>query len=257
MKEVEFQLSKRSVLKRDMPEHYGELSPRQYLAVAGLSKGWVKEDEFFCQFFDITSDVLARIDTFQLYVLTDGLDFLKQSEPMEGVIIDHIFAHTDRGTVRLEAPGDKLNGMTFFQFMTVDQLFNWYQYTEKKEFLYGMIASLYLGVGEQLEAVERSERIDAIRKVPGNSDEVLDALAMQWALVKLWLAKSYPFLFGGGSSHHVIDVNKKEKPQSWLAVFDALVGDDLTRIESYKNLAAMDVLRIVNRRIKEQQKRKK
>lgn len=252
MKKAVFELSKHSHVVCEVPERMQEMTARQFLAVAGLTKGWLKEDAFFCQFFGLQPSVLSGIDAYQLYVLTQQLEFLRKAEPMEAFVIGTLTALQDGRKVTLTAPGRKLGGMTFQQFMSVDQFYNWYVYTEKEDFLLSMLASLYLCEGEVFEELVLSERIEDIRSVKENRVEILDAVAMQWPLIRLWLARSYSFLFPGGSGEPG-QQQKKEKPQSWLAVFDALVGDDLTRIESYRRLPALDVLRIVNRRIKDQQ----
>lgn len=257
MKKAVFELSKHSHILCEVPEHFSEMTERQFLAVAGLTKGWLKEEAFFCQFFSLKPSLLASIDAFQLYVLMEQLNFLRTTEPIEEFIITSVSALHGGRKVTLTAPGKKLSGMTFQQFMSVDQFYNWYVFTEKDDFLLSMIASLYLKEGEPFDQLVLSERIEGIRSVKENTLEILDAVAMQWALIRLWLAQSYTFLFPGSGGKEAGRPKKKEKPQSWLAVFDALVGDELTRIDTYRTLQAMDVLRVVNRRIKDQQMKKR
>lgn len=48
----------------------------------------------------------------------------------------------------------------------------------------------------------------------------------------------------------------KKISNTWLEIFDTLVQEDLSKIEAYKKVEAMDVIRIVNRRIKEQKHKK-
>lgn len=253
MRTVTFQLSKHKKLACLVPEQWSELSDRQFLAMAGLANGWLREDEFFMQFFGISSDVLARIDAFQLYMLNELMQFLHQLEPIPTFPVKQIKARFPEGVISLYAPGEKLKGMTFQQFMSVDTYYTWYQHTKNTDFILSMVATLYQREGLDFRQLDLSEQMDAIRKVDVNTDDVLQALAMQWTLIRLWLSKTYTALFPGTADSGTN--NAKKKPTSWLSIFDHLVEDDLTRLESYAVLPATDVLRVINRRIKDQQQK--
>ncbi len=258
MKTIEFQISKHQRLSCSIPEEWNEITDRQFLAVAGITHGWLREDEFFMQFFGISSDVLARIDAFQLYTLADLLEFLHQLQPLDTFPVSRIKAEFPEGTVYLYAPGEKLKGMTFQQFMSVDTFYTWFQHTKNEDFLLSMIATLYLQENSDFVELELSKQITAIRKATVNTDEMIKAIAMQWTLIRLWLAKAYSSLFPSAPepSQDAQPASKKN-PTSWLSIFDTLVEDDLTRLETYARLPATDVLRVLNRRIRNQQKAKR
>ena len=168
----------------------------------------------------------------------------------------------------LLAPTDKLQSMTFQHFMTVDTFFSWYLYTGRDIYLRQFVAALYMQPHEDFQShdIERTSKL--IFQGRPREKELCEAISCNWALIREWLSASYPFLFpafsvSGGSASAPFSpqasaepMPKKQRPGSWLEIFDSLVGDDLTRILSYQTLPAIDVIRIINRKIKEQKTKK-
>ena len=154
----------------------------------------------------------------------------------------------------MTAPAPHLKGMTWQQFITADTFSNWYRYTKRKAYLHHFIASLYIERGKSFAETDIDNVADDVER--GLDIDTMEAVLVNWALIRRWLAGSYTSLFPRALSDGKV-TDRKEKPASWLEIFDALVQDDLTRLESYKTLEAMDVIRILNRRIADQKKRKK
>ena len=161
--------------------------------------------------------------------------------------------------LRLVAPAAQLKGMTFQQFMTVDQFYQWYVYTGKAQYLLSMVAALYLEEGKPFAGLDIQRVTSLLDAYPDRW--LLEGLAFNWGMIRTWLSGAYPHLFPsspvGETEGHTANSGsvKKPRPGSWLNIFDALVGDDLTRIETYKELSCMDVIRILDKRIKQQKQR--
>ena len=249
---------RRRYVKATLPEQLSEATGRQFLALLQLSQGRVTEEEFFLQFFGINEKVLAKLDVFQLYILTEQLRGLWQATKTEHFFIEELTVNVPTlkhgmATTRLLPPEAQLRGMTFQQFMTVDQLYQWYAYTQKDEYLYSMIASLYIPEGTDFQHLDYSLIADNLRTY--GDKWKMEGIALNWTMIRAWLSDAYPHLFPQGDTQAKegqADSHKKPRPGSWLNIFDFLVGEDLTRIDSYKGLACMDVIRILNKRIKAQ-----
>ncbi len=240
-----------------LPETYDELSPQQFRAIVIYSKGWITEIEFFSLFFEIPMDEMTELPPFVAYKLNQTLAFLRNLTPVNKMLIDSVGAIIGKRHLKLMPPGPKLSGMTFQQFMTVDTFFAWYIYSSRTEYLYNFITTLYTDPGIPFDAINTDIYRQAILDEPDNTRELMECIVVNWMLIKQWLSKAYPRLFppmdkqpdSGGSQS-----GKKPRPSSWLPVFDALVDEDFTRINSYQALPAIDVLRIINRKIDNQKK---
>ena len=249
MRQVEFRYKKwgvKRVIKRTIPTSYAEMSPAQFLATVRLTKGWIDEREFFLQFFDLTDDLLAKLDTFLLYRLTETLGFLKQ---IKGACTGF---YCEELNGKLLAPQEKLRGMSFQQFMTVDTFFSWFLVTEKEQYLDRFIASLYLKSNEDFTKLKLEERLPAVNQI---HMDLKYSIVVNWVLIKSWLSSAYPFLFPEGEASDNSQGDKvKSKPVNWLAIFDAWVGDNVPSIDAYRTLHCMDAIRLLNRKIKESKK---
>lgn len=254
MREVIFKYKKlwmRSI-KRTLPTNYAEMTPAQFLATVRLTKGWIDERQFFLQFYGLKNSQLARLDAFQIYMLTDSLGFLKNLRSS----CRTFFFKSLPG--KLLAPADDLRNVSFQQFMTVDTFFSWYLSTEKEKYLNQFIAALYLKKGESYHPFKNEKPLDLAannllaQKIP---DDLKYAVMLNWVLIKTWLSDTYKYLFPQGEPAANTKGDKiKSKPVEWLAIFDAFVGDNIPQMDAYKALPCMDAFRLLNRRIKEAQK---
>lgn len=277
MKEITFEYRHGSKTKCHtvrIPSSLSEATPRQFLTLLAFSQGRVSEEEFMKLFFGVTEDILAKLDPWQLYVITEQLRDLWKLEQCDHFILNSIDVKPLKeegrksriGSWHLEAPVPQLKGMSFQQFMTVDQFYQWYAYSGKPDYLFAMVAALYLPVSAldgPLDFFSYDHGLMTETLAQNGDRWILDGIAFNWVLIRAWLSSAYPHLFpaaagessdGSGAARN--RAGQKPRPASWLAIFDTLVGDDLTRLETYKTLPCMDVIRILNKRIKEQQKAK-
>lgn len=242
-----------NVIKTTVPSGYAEMTPSQFLASIRLSKGWIDEMTFFVQFFGIPEKLLPRIDAFSLYKITETLESLKTDN---SAYFGFYQASLPGG--ELLAPENKLKGMCFQQFMTVDTFFSWYVTTDKEDYLDRFVGALYLKEDETYIPGEGSllildARILDIAKLPF---DLKYSILINWVLIKSWLSHSYIHLFPESEISENSKGDKvKGKPVDWLALFDSFVGDNIADIDAYKALPCMDAFRLLNRRIKEAKKK--
>ena len=167
----------------------------------------------------------------------------------------------------LYAPGARLKGMSFEQFMHADTWFAKYLQTGEDEHLNLLVASLYMRKHETFvlppqrnfhffrkrkRLLNIEERVKDIARLDADTRY---AVFLNFVMIRTWLSKAFPFLFP------VSDEDKKMKGNgkstAWLDIFDAFVGDDIPDIDSYRALPAATAFRILNKRIRNAQTRKR
>lgn len=258
MKTLRFEFKEHGSVKfhtATLPETLSEATGQQFTALLALSQGRIAEEQFFINFFGIPEKVLSLLDLWQLYVLTEQLrDIWRMDKidhfPIAEIIIPRNKKQTE--ALRLMAPAAQLKGMTFQQFMTVDQFYQWYVYTGKAQYVLSMVAALYLEDGKPFAELDIQRVTARLEEYPDRW--LIEGIAFNWGMIRTWLSGAYRHLFPAGDAAKADEKGggKKQRPGSWLNIFDALVGDDLTRIETYKELPCMDVIRILDKRIKKQ-----
>lgn len=237
-------------ITRHLPETWEEMTARQFVASVAFAKDMIEPLVFFKRFLDLTDKQLANLGTYELYTIGTLLGLLKNIPPMKSFIIDSL---TIDGR-RFIAPGKALAGMTFMQFMTVDTYYNWYAANNDKDMLDMLCASLYLEQGIAFADTDMNQVLNVWHECDADTKE---AIAVEWLFIKKWLSNRFKFVFPEPTDKQAKQSHDKVAlGNMWLDVYDSLVDDDLTRLESYKVLPAVDVLRIVNRRIKDSKKNK-
>lgn len=226
----------------DIPESWREMSEKQFIAACSLADGKVEEYEFYSQYFGIPADGVDALSLYDFYMLNSLMNFMREPAMLNSFKIARV--------ADFIAPLPALASMDFEQFMMVDTFFNWYVQTENDAYLNRMCAALYLMRGEKVSDLNMSDRAKTWELV---NTPVKYAIMVNWSMVRMWVANAYPYLFPSGDSEAPRVKNKNPKLSStWLDIFDALVEDDLSKIASYKRLHCLDVIRIVNRKIKNQ-----
>jgi len=260
MKTIRFEFREHGRVKfhtAHIPETLSEATGQQFTALLALSQGRIAEEQFFLNFFGIPEKMLPLLDLWQLYVLTDQLRDIWKMDKIDHFPISEILIPWNKEkqtkALRLMAPDAQLKGMTFQQFMTVDQFYQWYVYTGKVQYVLSMVAALYLEKDKPFAELDIQRVTTRLEDYPDRW--VLEGIAFNWGMIRTWLSGAYPHLFPAAEPQENNGTQPrpiKQRPGSWLNIFDTLVGDDLTRIETYKELPCMDVIRILDKRIKQQ-----
>ena len=280
MKEIRISyrtLGIRRTIRRTVPTLWGELSEQQFLAAVGALHGNLSEAEYLHIMTTIPRRHLRKLDSWATYLLQKLVDGLRSKQSLTSrFFIDHV------GT--LQAPAPALADMSLLQFMTVDEF--WFQADAQEPDtakLARFVGALYLkpgqgyfsddeGVQELVDFGENAcEAIKTkgilhllnIKKHQAKRIATLKAIAVNWAMIRLWLAKVYPLLFQAPEQKENAQPStlnaQRQTPKSpnWVKIFDAFVGDDIAHIDAYKHLPCMDAFRIINNRIRQNLTRKK
>ena len=155
---------------------------------------------------------------------------------------------------QLLLPSARLGACSLEQFMMADTHFQRFAIDASAvDSLDVFIAALCHSASETLDMehkVEIVSRLDPVLKT---------SVFINFIMIRKWLSRSYPFLFPPPAEEEEetkADAKKhKPRPTDWLAIFDAFMGDDVAFIDRYKQMAALDAFRLMNRRIKASKER--
>ena len=203
-----------------------------------------------------------------IYKISECLQFLYSCDAG----IDKFFIERLPDT-RFHAPGHRLKGMTFEQFMHIDTMFNKYVRNNTDDNLNMFVAHVYIRHDECFVLPEDYKKhLFSIRKKqllqPTKNAKIIAkrvdkhikyAVFLNYILIKHWLSKSFPFLFPEDDKPSSSEKKSKIRIPSvkWLDIFDSFVGDDIAQMDKYRAMPATTAFRIMNRRIRESQKNKK
>lgn len=251
------------IIERDLPTRWSDLSEKQFILIAKSVSDDLPDDIFFSQLLDLSSHSLPL---YFIYKLSDYLSFLQSDEG-----VDRFFMHRLHDT-DMYSPGVRLKGMTFEQFMHVDTMFNRYMHKMTDDNLNMFVANLYIRRCECFVLPEREKNslfsfrkmkllqpADNARYIARRVDKhVKFAVFLNYVLIKKWLSTSFPFLFPESGDNVSTGRHGKINIPSvkWLDIFDSFVGDDIAKMDYYRSMPATTAFRIMNRRIRESQKKK-
>jgi hypothetical protein len=223
----------RRTLEKKLPARWSELTPDQIALVPKLYQGTVDDCKLLQVFLGIKKSIAKRIDRYQSYCILRNLKYIREPESLDKFIIKKL--------VGFKAPGDKLKDITFGAFIFGDTYYQNY-ITGKTEDLDKFIACFYYNrFGFEEKNIERNARIIGLTDI-----RIRWAVAINYGLIREWLAKAYPYVFQKAESGQ-----KQEKPGGWVGVFDRVVGDDIVNQEKYADKPLSIMLRYLNRKTKE------
>lgn len=256
-------LFRTKIRRYEIPDRWLELNINQFLLIAESFCKDLSDNLFVSRFIGYSEDNLS--DYF-LYKIYECFQFLYSCD--SGVDFFYIDRLPD---TRLYAPGYRLKGMTFEQFMHIDTMFNKYIRNNTDDNLNMFVAHVYIRHNEcfVLSQDDKKNLFSINRKKllkPSENAKIIAkrvdkhikyAVFLNYILIKHWLSKSFPFLFPEDDTPS----NKKSRigipSVKWLDIFDSFVGDDIAQMDKYRTMPATTAFRIMNKRIKESQKNKK
>lgn len=215
-----------------LPARWSELTQEQMARVPDLQSEKLDDDKAIALFLGVHRAIARKLDSYHKFCILRNLKYLFSIEPLDKFLIKEISG--------LRAPDDRLRGVTFGAFIFADSYFDSYLHG-KKEDLDKFIASLYTGeCGFSEKLIEVNAGI--IRK---ESRFLREAIGVNYALIREWLARVYPNCFEKPEPG-----SKKKNQKGWVAVFDAVVGNDIVNQDRYALLPVNQVLRYLNERTK-------
>lgn len=236
---------KHKVYERDIPTEWGELDTNGVLLAARLWSGGIERDTLIARFFGLPDDVVAALDNYLVYCLTQLTSWMQRLD--DNVVVFFIDTLPD---TTYRSPGPRLDGCTLEQFMIADSNFQRYATSADPDRLTAFIAALYHAPRRTDDDLD--QKTAAIEHL---NEDVRQAVFLNFILIRRWLSRSYPYLFPPSTDNDDDDTpkgKKRKKPQTtdWLAIFDAFMGDDVAFIDRYKRMNALDAFRLMNRRIR-------
>lgn len=258
------------------PDKVEELNAAQLEAVASLVGGTIGDDNFLARMTGIKQRIIRRLAPFYKFRLLELFTVFNDLTPHNQFIIDKIQCRNTTFT----APAPKLKGVTFGQFIFAESLFATWLETKNTADLHRFVAALYLPAGEPVfteDVIDKNAALLATAPV-----EVMEAVAINYRMIHLWLSNAYPIVFPedesqsandsppvsggvpeGGGGHDPAAVpaagggNSSGTSTTWLKIFRNLVGDDLVNEDKYAKLPVNNVLRFLSEKIKQNMKRRK
>jgi hypothetical protein len=236
------------------PSTFGELKPEQLIAIARLLNQSISDTDFLKFMTDIKKSTINKLDEYQRYQLMILFEPFTLVAPYNEFIIPRI----DTWTTQFFSPKPKLSHITFAQFIFAESYFVSYQTDKKPLDLYKFVASLYLPQSRTFSEDDISASELYFGKV---KQEILEAIVINYVLIKEWLANAYPMVFQKEDEDNGNELKRKslKKPNNnsgWLKIFESVVGDDLVNHDRYAILPLHNVLRWMSNKIIENIKRK-
>jgi len=233
-------------IEGSFPSTFTELQPKQLIAIAALINGKISETAFLNIMTGIPKFRIKKLEDYHRYKLMILFEPFMNVEPYNRFIIPII--KLSRGT--LAAPKPKLHGITFAQFIFVESYFENYQTDKDSTDLHKFIASLYLLSNHSFNEEEITL---AAHKVSRVKPEILEAVVINYVLIKEWLALAYPMIFEDVSDDS--EMPQKIKNHSgnsgWIKILENIIGDDLVNHDRYSMLPLHTVLRWMTNKIRE------
>lgn len=230
------------------PSTFEELKPAQLIAITKFINLKISETIFLESITSIKKFRINRLDDYHRYQLLQLFEPFTSVTPYDSFIIQNI---KTQGKL-LVSPKPKLVGMTIGQFMFVESYFSNYQDDKNPSDLYKFIAALYLPEYKSFDENQITSGILVAEKI---KPEILDAIVINYVLVKEWLAMAYPLVFQSDietdeSYGKQPKTHKKPGNSGWLKIFESIVGDDLVNHDRYAILPLHNVLRWMTNKIK-------
>jgi len=228
-------------MRRMVPQSWTEITGKQLIAISEVAPDQ-RSDEvgFLSSLTGLNKKIINRLSPFVHYWIYKNLEFLTDSEPCS-----HYFMVKELPGTRYMAPAQKLNRMSFGQFIFCESYYSDWMKSQEPEKLYRFVASLYLEKGERFNQDTIELKVNTIKRV---NIKILKAIAFNYSMVLRWLQKRYPMVFQEGKKQDDSDLNKMMETSVWVKLFESLVGEDLIHRDAYADLPLHAVLKYMTRK---------
>jgi len=232
----------------NFPSTWDETSPKQLIAIACLMKQTISDVQFLVIMTGLSKRNIKSLDDYQRFQLIELFDTFQSGLPYNEFIIKDIPC----SRTILYRPKPKLKGVTFGQFIFMDTHFINYQESSDVNDLNQFIAATYLPSEKKFKEQFIEDNFELI----GETDLLTrEAIVINYHLIRDWLSDVYPLVFQKKSEENLNEPEKKKLPKkkdanSWIKVFDGLVGDDIVNEDNYAKLPLHNVLRHLTNQIK-------
>lgn len=237
-----------------MPESWEEITPQQIIAIGCTYNNSISDIAFLSTITGIRKRVISRLDNYQRFILGESFDFLGTQNMHHAFVLPHVRV----GETVFYTPLPRLKGMTFGQFIFIDTWFGIYQNNKNKNDLSRFLAALCLHDPKNFTEEQIDENAPVLSLL---KSDIKEALVINFLLVKKWLMHSYPLVFPEPIENEEPESKNSEPAKydtnSWIRIYDSLVGDDIPNRDAYSTWPVNEALRYLSRKIKESIKKKK
>ncbi len=218
-------------IEKKLPSRWSEMNAAQIASIPDLQLGQISDVKLLQLFVGLKKSIAKRIDSYQAYCITRNLKYISRPEPLNYFVIKKIGG--------FKAPEKNLKGVTFGAFVFGDTYYQNY-INGKREDINRFIACFYTdsrGFDDKLIDLHA----DILK---GSKVGTREAIAINYGLIREWLALAYPYVFQKGEPNSA-------KSKGWVDVFDMIVANDLGNQDKYSQLPVSTVLRYLNNKTKD------
>lgn len=225
-------------IETTFPSAWSEMNARQFTAL------YKRPDDIslLSLMLHIPKRIVKRLSLLQIYELAQLFDFIKKDTKVSSFLLDKIRCP---GIGPLISPKPRLADMSFMQFIYADSFYMQYAESLRPAILRDLVAHLYTP-----EAGYDKRETDRIARQLKKADPaLLEAIALNYGLVRKWLTERYPLVFPSAGKQQSGRVGG-----NWSDVFDNIVGDDLKDRDKYAEIPVNSIFKYITRKIKEYRK---
>lgn len=223
----------RKILTRH-PNAWPELTPAQFIAVACVYRGTMTDDRLISSMLGIPRRIVRKMAAYHKLKIIEMIEFIKDPAPHYEFII--------RSVASFPCPKPRLKNETFGTFIFAEHYFSRYNDKSDPQDLDRFIACWY-----RPGKFSESEVEQVAKKICKEDLAVREAVFINYQLIREYLVVTYPNVFKTEAQ-----TKKSDDRNTWLDVFDAVVGEDIKDQDKYANLPVSTVLRTLDKRIKKQ-----
>lgn len=219
-----------------VPEKQAELTQKHFLLISTAADN--TDNGFIARYCNLPKRLVKNLPSFFKYHIIETINKISNSKFAGHLYIKRVKC----GRQWLYAPGEKLKGVTFGQFIFIDAWFN----DTEPESLDKFIAHLYLPKNKafnESECIARAEKLKLYAQIK-------EAIALNYSFFYQYFQEAYPLLFVAPSE--TPDGKKgKYDPRGWLKVYENVRGDDIVNDEKYAATPVNTMFRYLNDKVKE------
>lgn len=228
-------------VKACMPEKWSECSERQLKALLYSKSEGATDVRFISLYTGISERIVRKIDKFCQYLVIDAIEAVAKS-PFTGIFY---IKKVQCGKEMLVAPGDRMHGVTFGQFIFFDAYYN----DNDKESADKFITHLYLPMGEKFN----EDKCLARSKNLMTDEATKEAILYNYGMFYSYFEAAFPLLFSSGGGE---GSKGKYDPRGWIKVYENVVGNDIANSDKYADMPLTTMFRFLTENIKKAAKGK-
>lgn len=229
-------------IKLNIPDKWDECRERHLRALLYSSSDGATDVRFISMYTGINERIVRKMNKFFQFQIIDKIEAVAKS-PFTGIFY---IKEIDCVKEKLFAPGERMHGVTFGQFIFFDAYYN----DNEEESVNKFITHLYLPKDEKFD----EEKCLARAKKLNIDEATKEAIMFNYGMFYGYFEKAFPLLFApaeGGKGKGGYD------PRGWIKVYESVVGNDIVNSDKYAEMPLTTMFRFLTENIKKAVKGKK